>query len=132
MKTLMSCLLFTGLTMSGVAQTITPSVDDASRVKSMHILQTTVSQTQPGGSILMPPRCDQSGNLYLRFYHQQSPLLEPVYKLNANGEQQVIYSLASDPDFVGKGTVEMSLRWIMRIPAETDQHSWVIPITVPA
>jgi hypothetical protein len=103
MKTLMSCLLLTGLGMSGVAQTITPSVDDGSRVKSMRIMQTTVSQTQPGGSILMPPRCDQSGNVYLRFYHQQSPLLEPVYKLNTNGEQQVIYSLASDPDFGGKG-----------------------------
>ena len=57
------------------------------------------------GAILLPPQCDQEGNVYLRFYHAGPPRppQEPVYKFKKTGEQEAIYSLGSDPEFQGKG-----------------------------
>jgi len=55
------------------------------------------------GSIFLPAKCDQEGNLYLRFYAGTKALKAPLRKFSPQGNEIATYSLPSDPSFQAKG-----------------------------
>ena len=55
------------------------------------------------GSIVLPAKCDQEGNLYLRFYAQSKAHKAPLRKFSPEGNELAAYSLPSDPSFQAKG-----------------------------
>ena len=101
MKSAYAC--FVGMALMGtlaLAQnTATNLTDQQGGVRRLEITQ-RVSLKGTKGAIVLPPQCDQEGNVYTRFYHPGMELKEPVYKFTEQGQQEAEYSLASD---VGKG-----------------------------
>lgn len=61
-----------------------------------------VSRTEPvfetGGAFMSGAQCDQDGNLYLRKYATDRPLLSPVVKINAEGKREASFNPAAFTD----------------------------------
>ena len=101
MKTLLSCLLV-GLSAGAMAQnsSVVPNSDAVG--KPVRVVESN-SSNQPATSMLMPVKCDKDGNIYARLYHGRNPQREPVHMLDRKGKHKVVYSVAADPQFVGRG-----------------------------
>jgi hypothetical protein len=54
--------------------------------------------------MLLPARCDEEGNYYVRFFHGTSPQKEPIYKFDKDGVKKTVFSLPPAAEFQSKGT----------------------------
>ena len=95
--------LLLGLSTSSIAQDASVHSANDAVGKPLRVMQTTTSPNQVGAATLMPVRCDSDGSIYVRFYHDKTPLVEPIHKLDNKGEHKLVYSVAGDAQFVGRG-----------------------------
>jgi len=88
----------------GIAQGQTDITHDKSELPRLKIVKLEGQQHPELTSIIVPTKCDEEGNVYMRSYGDLKPLNAPLYKFNPAGEKLAIYSLPSDPSFQPKGT----------------------------
>jgi len=50
-----------------------------------------------GGAFMVPSKCDADGNLYIRKYAMDRPLLGPVVKINPEGKRTALFDPAAFP-----------------------------------
>ncbi len=50
-----------------------------------------------GGAFMVPSKCDADGNLYIRKYALERPLLGPVVKIDAKGKRTALFDPAAFP-----------------------------------
>lgn len=72
-------------------------------LRRLRITQRVALNKKADAGLLLPPKCDQDGNVYVRFYNRDAVPHEPVYKFNKQGQQERVYSLQSDVEFQPKG-----------------------------
>ncbi len=80
----------------------TKPVNEQSGLQPLKISQ-RVPMKDKTAAIVFTPKCDQDGNVYVRFYNRDAVPHEPVYKFNKEGQQEAVYSLQSDVEFQQKG-----------------------------
>jgi hypothetical protein len=51
--------------------------------------------SEMGGAFMHPPKCDSEGNLYIRKYASDRPLLAPVVKIDTDGKRTALFDAAS-------------------------------------
>ena len=73
-----------------------------SGARPLHVSE-TLNANSFGAAMQLPIRCDDDGNVYLRFYHSKGAPQEPIHKFNRKGEHVAAYSITSDTEFTGKG-----------------------------
>lgn len=81
------------------------SVPDGNAARPLAVVATATFSPVPADaeSIILPPTCDEEGNVYFRPYDSKiSPLQEPIYKFSPHGERKAVYSVSADPEFSGK------------------------------
>jgi len=53
--------------------------------------------SEMGGAFMVPSKCDADGNLYIRKYAMDRPLLGPVVKINPEGKRTALFDPAAFP-----------------------------------
>jgi hypothetical protein len=53
--------------------------------------------SEMGGAFMVPSKCDADGNLYIRKYAMDRPLLGPVVKIDAEGKRTALFDPAAFP-----------------------------------
>jgi hypothetical protein len=61
----------------------------------LNSLSTTTVASELGGAFMSGSKCDEDGNLYIRKYATDRPLLGPVVKINAEGKRVALFDPAS-------------------------------------
>lgn len=85
------------------AQTLEPKAETSDAATGIEVIETVAVNAPANPVMVVPVDCDEIGNIYLRFFDNDSPLKEPVYKFNNRGERQASYSVAGDHMFDGMG-----------------------------
>jgi len=103
-KSISGCVMVVAVSVCLSAQGRPPaSQGPDSTIKPLQVLESVVVKSQPGESMQLPVRCDDTGNIYVRFFHGRVPFKEPVIKFDSKGQRQAAYSITDDPDFQGRG-----------------------------
>ena len=101
MKPFYACIV--GMALTGtVALAQKPPTNQQDGLRRLQITQ-SVPMKGKTGEIVFTPKCDQEGNVYVRFYNRDAVPHDPVYKFNKEGQQEAVYSLQSDVEFQPKG-----------------------------
>jgi hypothetical protein len=86
-----------------MAQTQPDAPKNKPEVPTLKIVKTLPLRRAGEESMLLPSKCDEDGNVYVRFYVHPSPLRAPLYKFSPQGEQLTTFSVDSDPAFQPQG-----------------------------
>jgi hypothetical protein len=58
---------------------------------ALHRSSTMNLASEMGGAFMNPSKCDAEGNLYIRKYAMDRPLLSPVVKIDAEGKRSALF-----------------------------------------
>lgn len=104
MRLAYSCIVGIALTCTlAVAQNMATNTKEQDGLRRLKITQRVSLNKKTDAGILLPPKCDQNGSVYVRFYNPGAVPKQPVYKFDKQGHQQAVYSLRSDTAFQGSG-----------------------------
>src|ERR1019366_3331849 len=62
---------------------------------SLRALSTTNLASEMGGAFMSPSKCDADGNLYIRKFAMDRPLLGPVVKIDPDGKRTALFDPAA-------------------------------------
>jgi hypothetical protein len=62
---------------------------------SLHIASTMNVASEMGGAFMSPSKCDGDGNLYIRKFAMDRPLLGPVVKIDPDGKRTALFDPAA-------------------------------------
>src|SRR3981081_430772 len=62
---------------------------------ALHASSTMNVASEMGGAFMSPSKCDADGNLYIRKYAMDRPLLGPVVKINPDGKRVALFDPAA-------------------------------------
>jgi hypothetical protein len=62
---------------------------------ALHPASTMSVPSEMGGAFMTPSKCDADGNLYIRKYAMDRPLLGPVVKIDSDGKRTALFDPAS-------------------------------------
>jgi hypothetical protein len=61
---------------------------------ALHAISTANVASEMGGAFMTPAKCDADGNLYLRKFAMDRPMLGPVVKINPEGKRVALFDLS--------------------------------------
>src|SRR5271170_6718107 len=82
-----------------IAQASSPHSDSSAKIPASSLtLRATSTMNVPselGGAFMPPSKCDPDGNLYIRKYAVEQPLLSPVVKIDRDGKRVALFDAAA-------------------------------------
>jgi hypothetical protein len=99
---LVALLIFAGLSAQlSVAQitsappSVLPNIPDSGSTIALHASSTMNVASEMGGAFMSPSKCDADGNLYIRKFAMDRPLLGPVVKIDTDGKRTALFDPAA-------------------------------------
>jgi hypothetical protein len=62
---------------------------------TLHVISTMNVVSEMGGAFMIPAKCDADGNLYIRKFATDRPLLAPVVKIDPEGKRTALFDPAA-------------------------------------
>src|ERR1039457_2995100 len=72
-----------------------PQVSGAPAAIPLNTASTMNVPSEMGGAFMFPSKCDEDGNLYIRKYATDRPLLGPVVKIDPDGKRTALFDPAA-------------------------------------
>jgi hypothetical protein len=102
MRTCLAFVLFVLLAHSRLLAQSTPSPHVTARTNPTLALHETSRKSiasEMGGAFMFPAKCDADGNLYIRKYATDRPLLGPIVKIDPEGKRAALFDPAAVSQF---------------------------------